>query len=97
MAQFLYHLVPKSQWSDCQGRCTPYYPATYTQDGFIHLTKEASLLLPVANHFYKDVPGMCLQRLNRHGDCVNRANPAGVSFPRLQMCVSLALAALSAS
>ena len=27
------------------------------QDGFIHLTKEAELLLGVANHFYKQVPG----------------------------------------
>lgn len=27
------------------------------QDGFIHLTKEAELLLGVANHFYKPVPG----------------------------------------
>ncbi len=27
------------------------------QDGFIHLTKEADLLLGVANHFYKQVPG----------------------------------------
>lgn len=25
------------------------------QDGFIHLTKEAPLLLGVANHFYKDI------------------------------------------
>lgn len=27
------------------------------QDGFIHLTQEAELLLGVANHFYKQVPG----------------------------------------
>ncbi len=27
------------------------------QDGFIHLTKGPGLLLTVANHFYKDVPG----------------------------------------
>lgn len=32
------------------------------QDGFIHLTQEANLLLPVANHFYTSVPGdfICL-------------------------------------
>jgi uncharacterized protein (DUF952 family) len=34
---------------------TPFTPPM--QDGFIHLTKEAELLLGVANHFYKPVPG----------------------------------------
>jgi uncharacterized protein (DUF952 family) len=29
-------------------------------DGFIHLTKEAQLLLGVANHFYTQVPGTFL-------------------------------------
>lgn len=33
-----------------------YYPSTYEADGFIHLTKEAGLLLGVANHFYKASP-----------------------------------------
>lgn len=32
-------------------------PPSPQQDGFIHLTKEAELLLGVANHFYKQVPG----------------------------------------
>lgn len=31
--------------------------AVTPQDGFIHLTKEANLLLGVANHFYKSVQG----------------------------------------
>jgi len=35
----------------------PTLPPTPIQDGFIHLTKEADLLLGVANHFYKQVPG----------------------------------------
>jgi hypothetical protein len=37
-----------------------HHPPLYVpraQDGFIHLTKEPSLLLTVANHFYRDVPG----------------------------------------
>ena len=28
-----------------------------SQDGFIHLTQDAELLLPVANHFYTGVDG----------------------------------------
>lgn len=53
----LYHLVPVADWAACQASGTAYYPATYSQDGFIHLTAEPSLLLTVANHFYKQAPG----------------------------------------
>jgi len=41
----------------------PPPPATtrhHPQDGFIHLTQEAELLLGVANQFYQDVPGTFL-------------------------------------
>jgi hypothetical protein len=57
MTGFLYHLVPQNQWHSCKERCEAYYPPTYSQDGFIHLTQEPELLLPVANHFYKTVQG----------------------------------------
>lgn len=53
----LYHLVQKELWQEAKGAGKPYYPPTYEADGFIHLTKEADLLLGVANHFYKQVPG----------------------------------------
>lgn len=33
-----------------------YYPPTYDQDGFTHLTADPSLLLGVANQFYREVP-----------------------------------------
>lgn len=56
----LYHLVPKASWHKLVSEGAEYYPATYTQDGFIHLTKDPSLLLSVANHFYQDVPGQFL-------------------------------------
>ncbi|KAI8464687.1 MAG: hypothetical protein J3K34DRAFT_439610 [Monoraphidium minutum] len=53
----LYHLVQSDLWAACKAGGAPYYPPTYASDGFIHLTKEAALLLPVANHFYTGVPG----------------------------------------
>jgi uncharacterized protein (DUF952 family) len=57
MCAKLYHLVPKATWIEIVSKRTEYYPPTYAQDGFIHLTKDPSLLLAVANHFYQDVQG----------------------------------------
>mmetsp|Transcript_7795 Transcript_7795/g.14734 ORF Transcript_7795/g.14734 Transcript_7795/m.14734 type:complete len:130 (+) Transcript_7795:88-477(+) len=53
----LYHLVPRDAWNQYKSMNEPYFPPTYVQDGFIHLTKEPSNLLAVANHFYTEVPG----------------------------------------
>lgn len=53
----LYHLVQQGLWQECKAEGRPYVPPTYEADGFIHLTKEPHLLLPVANHFYTGVPG----------------------------------------
>lgn len=40
-----------------------YFPPTYGVDGFIHATKEATLLLDIANHFYTDSVGdwICIE------------------------------------
>ncbi|CBJ31421.1 conserved unknown protein [Ectocarpus siliculosus] len=59
--KYIYHLVQGARWKDAGG--DGYLPPTYEADGFIHATKEAGLLLPVANHFYTDVPGsfICLR------------------------------------
>lgn len=62
--EMLYHLVPAADWDACKTGGKAYFPPTYESDGFIHLTKEANLLLPVANHFYKDVKGVVP---SRHG------------------------------
>ncbi|CAB1108646.1 unnamed protein product [Ectocarpus sp. CCAP 1310/34] len=51
---YIYHLVQRARWQDAGG--DGYLPPTYEADGFIHATKEAGLLLPVANHFYT---GLC--------------------------------------
>ena len=57
MADQLYHLVPVAVWQSCREMNRPYFPSTYDQDGFIHLTADKTLLVEVANHFYKGEPG----------------------------------------
>ena len=52
----LYHLVPAKEW-DALGPSDTYFPATYSADGFTHLTGDPALLLDVANHFYTDIQG----------------------------------------
>ncbi|PNW81813.1 hypothetical protein CHLRE_06g261350v5 [Chlamydomonas reinhardtii] len=56
----LYHLVQESIWAKCKAEGTAYFPPTYDQDGFIHLTAEPRFLLGVGNQFYKDVAGTFL-------------------------------------
>lgn len=46
----IYHLVEEARWK--AATTEGYLPPTYAEDGFVHATKEGSLLLPVANHFY---------------------------------------------
>ena len=60
---FVFHLVQESLWQRAVSTGEIYYPPTYAQDGFTHGTANPELLLNVANHFYKDVPGswLCLK------------------------------------
>lgn len=57
---YIYHMCAKHMWLEVvnsgRGGDTSYYPPTYEQDGFIHATKDPSMLLSVANHFYTDSP-----------------------------------------
>ncbi len=57
----LFHLTPAERWRRV-GDDT-YYPPTYEQDGFIHATSDASVLINIANHFYADIDGdwLCLE------------------------------------
>eukprot|EP00943_MAST-04B_sp_MAST-4B-sp1_P006988 g6988.t1 len=56
----LYHLIPLKTYESLSD-ISEYVPPTYVQDGgFIHLTEEASVLLSVANQFYKAVQGKYL-------------------------------------
>lgn len=57
MSERIYHMCPKMAWDTCStGDCNDYFPPTYDQDGFIHATQDPSMLIPIANHFYKDAP-----------------------------------------
>jgi uncharacterized protein (DUF952 family) len=52
----IYHMCPKSAWETCTRQGREYYPSTYEKDGFIHATKDPTMLVSIANHFYKDAP-----------------------------------------
>jgi uncharacterized protein len=60
--EYLYHLVKEEHFINTSSD-NKYLPPTYEIDGFIHLTKDPSLLLEVANHFYKSTigPWVCLR------------------------------------
>ncbi|HEY3230534.1 MAG TPA: DUF952 domain-containing protein [Roseiflexaceae bacterium] len=52
----IYHLAPAARWRDWPAG-TPYLPAEYDADGFVHCTAGDELMLTVANHVYRDTPG----------------------------------------
>jgi uncharacterized protein (DUF952 family) len=52
----IYHLAPATRWRDWPARA-PYLPAEYEADGFVHCTAGDTLMLQVANSFYRDVLG----------------------------------------
>jgi len=52
----IYHLVPADDWH-ATSLTSPYLPRDFENDGFIHCTRGLTLLLQVANTFYRDVPG----------------------------------------
>lgn len=50
---FIYHLVEEARWKTATATGSSGYLApSCAEDGFIHATKDGSMLLPVANHFY---------------------------------------------
>ncbi|GIL50054.1 hypothetical protein Vafri_6355 [Volvox africanus] len=53
----LYHMVQKELWVAAKESNQPYFPPTYDQDGFIHLTADPAFLLGIGNHFYRSVRG----------------------------------------
>lgn len=52
----IYHLVPR-RFYDKQTKNAVYLPKPFTQEGFIHCTKQAAEMANVANRFYKNEPG----------------------------------------
>ena len=53
----IYHLVQQKLWEDALAKNQAYQPPTYEQDGFIHLSSDASFLIDIGNNFYKSVKG----------------------------------------
>src|SRR5690242_15798968 len=54
--RYVYHLAPAERWRGWPAG-TPYAPAEYAADGFVHCTAGEELMLAVANRFYRQVPG----------------------------------------
>jgi uncharacterized protein (DUF952 family) len=52
----IYHLAPSTRWYSWPEN-EPYLPAEYDKDGFIHCTSGDELMIKVANHYYRNVPG----------------------------------------
>jgi uncharacterized protein (DUF952 family) len=53
------HLVPEAAW-EARDPASPYLPAAYRDDGFVHCTDGDAEMVAVANRFYRDVPGAFL-------------------------------------
>ena len=49
------HLVPEARW-DAWDPATPYLPAAYEADGFVHCTDGDEEMLKTANRFYRADP-----------------------------------------
>jgi hypothetical protein len=56
MAEHILHLVPAAYFR-AQPEDAPYAPPGFAMDGFIHCTREASILLDIANGLYRETPG----------------------------------------
>lgn len=50
----IYHLTPLRDF-EAQAQDQPYLPAAFDQEGFIHCTAGAEMLLRVANVFFSDI------------------------------------------
>jgi len=52
----IYHLAPAARWREWPAN-TPYLPAEYDTEGFIHCSAGDELMLQVANRYYRAAPG----------------------------------------
>ena len=59
MAQPIFHLVPADYYHS-QPQDQPYRPATFAQEGFVHCTAGADLLVEIANTYFDSLPGQLL-------------------------------------
>jgi uncharacterized protein (DUF952 family) len=49
------HLVPEAAW-ETREPATPYLPAAYAEDGFVHCTDGDAEMVVVANRYYREDP-----------------------------------------
>jgi uncharacterized protein (DUF952 family) len=52
VARLTLHLVPEPAWT-AHDPATPYLPAAYADDGFVHCTDGDAEMVAVANRFYR--------------------------------------------
>jgi uncharacterized protein len=55
MSRLTLHLVPEATWAG-RDPASPYLPAAYEEDGFVHCTDGDAEMVVVANRFYRDDP-----------------------------------------
>lgn len=53
----IYHMANEDSFNSKTANGSEYFPPTYESDGFIHATKDPSLLMEIGNHFYKSDVG----------------------------------------
>ena len=95
MTDLIHHLAPAAEYNAAPAD-QPYVPASYAADGFIHCTQALSVLLEIANRFYRGVPGdfvildLALDQLTSEVRFEAPTPPAapgsplaGVSFPHI--------------
>ena len=78
------HLVPEAAWTE-RDPASPYLPAAYEADGFVHCTDGDDEMLAVANRFYRDDPRTFLLLtldLERTGSPWRFDDPSGL-FPHV--------------
>lgn len=100
MVDYMYHLCPVESWQACKDQNNPpYFPPTYEQDGFIHLTADPALLLQVANHFYKQDPGkwivLCIDSGRLTSEVTPHPSAPPLPFIYLLYCIIVIFSTLS--
>ena len=55
MTRLTLHLVPEEVW-DAHDPASPYLPAAWPEDGFVHCTDGDTEMVAVANRFYRGDP-----------------------------------------
>ena len=74
------HLVPEAAWT-ARDPASPYLPAAYDADGFVHCTDGDAEMVVVANRFYRDDPAAFLLLtldLERAGSPWRFDDPSGI-------------------